>query len=90
MIHTILNFTRRFNDLALVTGGASDEVLRFVTKWLEMHPRLHVIMVPPLYRYIPATYKDDVNVFMVRIRILSVFQAKLRLWTNLGFNPGIL
>jgi hypothetical protein len=47
-------------------------------------------MVPPLYRYIPATYKDDVNVFMVRIMILSAFQAKLRLWTNLGFNPGIL
>jgi hypothetical protein len=33
---------------------------------------MHVMIVPPLYRYTPATFKDDINVFMVGVDGLSV------------------
>ncbi len=47
-------------------GETSTELLRLVEGWMELHPSLHVIFVPPLYRTI-GSFKEDSSAFMVEI-----------------------
>jgi len=42
-----------------------DSVLRLLRRWLSEYKDLRVLIVPPLFRGVPATFGDDVAAAMV-------------------------
>lgn len=76
----------------IMLGESSAHVLRVVQGWMDIHPSVYVMFVPPLFRTNP-TYKEDASAFMVRILIRDGDgggQVIISYFFPLGWNNGVL
>lgn len=56
-----------FFGLSLFTGEASLDLTKALASWLEARPKVYVMLVPPLFRSVPSTFKEDTSSFMVLV-----------------------